>query len=150
MRRFIVTLVAAGACWAVTGCGAEGDGEQISAAVRKTQAAFAERDMAGVCAHLTDGARRHVQALGHETPGEGSCAARLEIIATGIRREAGKTGAREPVILRVVPDGDRAVVVLKGPTGARSRIPMRRVEGEWKLDALYGEISGSQQEDRFP
>lgn len=134
-------------------CGGQADEEsRVRDAVERLQQAFRDDDLADACAQLTSGAQRHLGQAGHGAPT--SCEEDLGAFAdmTATARQDADEGHRPstavPKLGEVVVDGDRATVML-AVGDAASRVPMVKDGDTWKVDALYGDMPGGAQEDKF-
>ncbi len=152
-RRAAIALLL---CTAAAGCGGAQEAppahetprltgaERVAAAIREQAQAVARGDGESACGLFSPKALREVQALVSRHAGDIGC-------ATAIAEGAGSLPAdvlaalRHPVITKVEVHGDRATVELRVPaavtelargTGrARGGTPLRRIDGQWKVDA---------------
>jgi ketosteroid isomerase-like protein len=144
----VALVVLAGA---LVGCG--DDREQVQAAVVDLQRAFVAGDLDRVCALLTPDARRHVGAIAHDvgldprdrTP----CRADLRIVVERARRSPDWRARARRAVGDVHVDGDSATATVTLGDGAESTVPLARVDGVWRVDAIYGDIPAGRVKDRF-
>jgi ketosteroid isomerase-like protein len=132
----------AGAC----GSDPANDRKEIRGTIEALQKAFARGDLAAACDAMTPDAHVHVGEAAHDAPK--TCEKDIRMIYRGIRKAGLPDSA--PRVTAVAVDGDRATarVVLGG--GTSLAVPVAREDGEWKVDALYGDIPGGHQPDYFP
>ncbi|MEX1141499.1 MAG: hypothetical protein WEB79_04225 [Thermoleophilaceae bacterium] len=137
------------------GCGAAGDRERIRAAIYEARAAIAVRDAERVCSLLTAAGREHVASVRHGTAGDDvlggvkTCENEVPAITEAIGRDAGRPALPPPEVVRIAVDGDRARAVLRVTEGISLHVALAREDGEWRLDALFGDLPGARQEDKF-
>jgi hypothetical protein len=132
----------------VAGCGGGSDSEQISELMGDVQQAFRKGDAATVCNSLSTAAQAHVGSAAHGD--RDPCRADLGVFIDMIREAPEKDEHRQqPRIQRVEVEGDRATAVADYGRSA-VRVPLVREAGEWKVDALYGDIPAARQEDKYP
>lgn len=127
-------------------CGGD-DEQEIRSAIRDLQQAFARQDGPAICGALTEAGREHIGTLGHD-PRE-PCGENIwMLLDPDAKADARETG-RERGPRRIEVDGDRATVVVRLGPGSVGRVPLAKEDGEWKVDALYGDIPAGEQEDNF-
>lgn len=141
LAALVVTMVT------VTACGGGDDEAEIRTAIRDLQTSFAARDFVGVCDSMTEAARRHIGSLGHEPIDP--CERNMRMVAR--MAEKGAAGAPVPRrrIGRIEVDGDQATATVRFEDGATGHVPLSKEDGEWKVNALFGDIPAQSQEDNF-
>lgn len=153
-RRVALAVLAALAA-ALTGCGTGSDEERIRAVVADLQSALDELDAERACALLTAAGREHVAAVAHSAGGSDpietgkTCVTELPAIARSLRGERRATPLPAPEVRRVAVDGASATAVLEVADGIRIVVPFATEDGEWRADALFGDIPGARQEDKY-
>lgn len=145
----IVLVVQLATAVVLSSCGGErqSDRQAIRSTVTSLQGALAEGDLAAACSELTEDAQRHVGDAGHDPPT--TCERDLLLIYRSL--EKGE-GLREPArrkIASIAIDGDRAQVTVTANGGPAFAVPVAHEDGDWKVDALYGDIPGGSQDDNF-
>jgi len=150
-RKTIVAAIAVAAITALaTGCGGDGgsDEDQIRTAVEDVQQAFADNDLEAACDRMTKAAQQHVGSIGHDPPA--GCVKDLQAFAGFLKK--GRTGApnAHPAVTAVDIQGDRATARLRLGDAPPSEIPLRKDDGQWKLNALWGDLPAERQEDKYP
>lgn len=139
--------------WPGAACGGGGSAEreQIETAVRDLQRAFASEDSERVCALLSRDARKHVESMGHDPPGQpsGPCDFDVYMFYEGVQkaRDWKKRTARG--IRDVDVNGARATATIEFEDGQTASLPLVRERGAWRIDALYGGIPAGQQKDNY-
>jgi hypothetical protein len=131
-------------------CGGDsGDGDdedRIADVVSRFQTSFANGDLHDVCAIVTPAAYHHAGDSGHDD--RESCQREMRKIVQWMRRGgSGPVAGRELVGVDV--EGDSAVATIGVGAGERVRLPLARVDGDWKVDAVYGDIPAGRQEDKL-
>ncbi len=150
--------LAVGAAFLAAGCGGSShdhpraapdrrsDAERAAAAVREQAQAVARGNGVEACGHFSPRALQEFQDLVSRRAGDIGC-------ITAVREGAGRLPAdvrralAHPVITRVELHGDRASVTLRVPPtvtalagkAGRARghgTPLRRIDGDWKVDGL--------------
>lgn len=142
-RRTAVAVAAA--AMVVAGCG-QSDEQGVTDALADVQAAFAADDLLRMCRRMTPAARRHVGSIGHSSV---DCPSKLAGVVHALRAEFQLRPVALPVIRRVVVDGDRAIATVESAAGALTAMPFSKIDGRWRLDALYGGLPGERQPGRF-
>lgn len=131
----------------LSGCGGGDDRQEIRSALRDLQQAFAAQDERAICDALTEAGREHIGSLGHD-PRE-PCVTNIGMTLTPRARLSARELARERHVTRLEIDGDRATAVVRLGEGSIGRVPLAKEDGEWKVDALYGDIPAADQEDNY-
>lgn len=145
--RFVRLPFAVVATALVLSCGGEDAQDGARDAVVGLQEAFAENDLRRACGLMTAGARRHVGGIGHGPLKP--CPVALRMFADFLFQGREGQAAVWPEIRRVEVDGDSGKVTIAGPDGLQSVVPVAREGGEWKVAAIYGDVPGSRQLDKF-
>lgn len=144
--RPAIALVVASLSLAAAGCGAS-DEERIRGAIADLQQAYADGDIGRACELMTRGAQRHLGEAAHDAPV--TCVHDLRSMARGNAARRGARDITRPAVTGVRVSGDRATVTLRVGSSVVSHVPMRREDGDWKVDAIYGEIPGAEQKDSY-
>ena len=141
----ITAMLAAGGL-AACGGGDDGDGgdpavsdrEQARATVERLYAAIAER----VCAELNEAAAAQVAAGGDGSNPDQTCAESFqEFLDEADKADGGLALTSRAQIMRVKVDGDTAVARVRfgdRKGSPKGDIPLTKVDGEWKLEAVGG------------
>jgi hypothetical protein len=104
-------------------------------------AADADPGLRGVCALLSERAKRQTIVYGKRASGLGDVDWTCEKATVVLLRRARRTGrlerSLEATVVGVNAEGDRATATMRfgGPRGQLSTVPMVREDGEWKLAA---------------
>ena len=142
--RVVAIAVAAALGAGAAACG--NDEEEVTRVVTDFQESFARGDVDGVCALLTDAAHEHVGGSGHDAPS--SCRLDMRKVLDwmrigGVRPERGRR------IVDVQVDGDSATATVAVGGGDAIELPLARVDGEWKVNGVYGNIPAELQENKL-
>lgn len=133
---------------ALTACGdSGGDEEEIEAAVVELQQAFAAGNTDRVCGLLSTPARKHVEGMGHGT--SGPCYLDLYMFVEGVLKSPTWRDRTAREVTDISVEGASATATVRFEDGQAAALPLVREEGEWKVDALYGGIPASRQEDNY-
>jgi len=130
---------------AAAGCGSEDRSPR--ATIEEFQTAFATADFERACELVTPAAARHVGEAGHQLPT--ACPADMKLLALSFRRSRDERDAPQPQVRAVEVDGDRAVAVLALGAAARAHVPLARRDGEWRIDAVFGDLPAGRQRNPF-
>lgn len=149
-RPSTLTALAVVAACLTVGCDQRSDEERIRDVVTAAQAALEAGDVDEVCSLLTAPARAHVASVAHGSDPSKTCATELVPIARAMRREARAHPIPPPRVIAVSVDGDRAVARVRIAHGIATRVPFAIEDGEWRADALYGDLPAARQEDKYP
>jgi hypothetical protein len=125
----------------LVGCGGSQESpeqQRARATVDRLQDAVAEGDFETACGLMTAAGRQQLGRGGHfDAP---ICFQDIRGFAIGLRAKTGSKEYAFPAIAKVETDGDAGTVTLSAEDGVESRIPLRRLGGQWKIDALYGDL----------
>jgi hypothetical protein len=124
-----------------------GGPQEIEAAVRDLQRAFAAEDTDRVCGLLSTAARRHVEAMGHGS--EGPCYFDLYMLIEGVQKSPSwrQRVAREVSDIHI--EDDRATATVQFEDGQTASLPFVYERDQWRVDALFGGIPAAQQKDHY-
>ena len=120
---------------------AAGDREQIRATVDRLYDAMEERDAEGVCAELNEAAQEQVAAGGVNPDPDQTCAESFQSFFDEAAAGDGLNLTLQAEILSVKVDGDTAVAKVRfgdRKGSPKGDIPLVKVDGEWKLEAVGG------------
>lgn len=146
----LVALLAAG-CF-IASCGAsdaDEDRDQIEAAVRDVQQAFAAGDTGRVCRLLSKSARKHVEAMGHDLVRTQPCYIDLYMFSDGVTGDRGWRKRTARPVRDIEIGNGRATAKIDFGDGQTANLPLVEEEGKWKVDALYGGIPAERQRDNY-
>lgn len=120
--------------------GREADGGSESDRVRATvdglYDAMGDRDAEGVCDQLNEAAQEQV-AKGGLPGSEGTtCVEGFQAFFEAAEEAGGLDTPDNAEVVDVKVDGDRATATVKFGPGQRGKIPLVKVDGEWKLEAV--------------
>jgi ketosteroid isomerase-like protein len=121
--------------------------DEIATAVQDLQRAFAAENADRVCALLSTDARKQIEAMGHGSGGQRYFD--LFTLYEGIQkaRDWREHVGRE--VSDVVVTGDRATATVEFGDGQTAKLPLVHERGRWRVDALYGGVPASEQEDNY-
>jgi ketosteroid isomerase-like protein len=112
------------------------DRQQARATVERLYAAIADGDAEGVCAELNERAQQQIAAGGLGSK-SGSCAESFQGFLDRAEKAGGLNLTLKAKVRAVRVDGDAAVAKVRfGSSAQDGEIPLSRVDGEWKLDAV--------------
>lgn len=121
------------------------DAELVAATVRRQMQAVARGDGETACGLFSPKALQEVQDQVSRRAGGIGCVTAIEQGAAGLPTDA-RSALRRPTITRVEVHGDRATVDVRLPAQltalarragrAGSGTPLRRIDGEWRVDGL--------------
>jgi len=128
LAGLVSTVVGLGAC------GGEDEGQQVRAALVDLRFAYFAGDYGAVCSRLSTAAKRQLADMGHNPAG--TCP---HDMAERMSSAAPSRRDRLPLeIVEVDVDGDRATVTAELGGSSPSKLPLVKVDGRWKADALFG------------
>jgi hypothetical protein len=140
-RRAAAMVAALAVTGAVGACGGSDDGggsdeEQARAAVEQLYAALADYDAERACAQLNEAAQQQLADGGLGTESD-TCVESFQGFLDESKRAGGLDLTLKAEVKRVEIDGDSAVAhVSFGGAGRTGEIPLEKVDGEWKLEAV--------------
>lgn len=140
----IATIAAVAAlATGIVGCGGDSDGggsdeEQARATVEALYDGFANGDPEQICDQLNEAAQKELAegGLGSKT---GSCVESFQAFLDESEKAGGLNLTLKAKVQRVKVTGDTAVATVTfGGPGRKGEIPLQKVDGEWKLEAVGG------------
>jgi len=121
------------------------DAELVASTVREQMQAVARGDGATACGLFSPGALREAEAEVSRRAGDIGCATAIEEGGPGLPGDV-RAALRRPAITHVEVHGDRATVkvrlpdqliaLARGKGRAGGGIPLRRIDGKWRVDGL--------------
>jgi hypothetical protein len=135
-------VLAATVAVVIAGCGSGdsddggSDKEQARATVERLYEGFADGDPEQICAQLNEAAQKELASggLGSKT---GSCVESYQKFLDESEKAGGLNLTLKAKVERVKVTGDTAVATVSfGGPGREGEIPLTKVDGEWKLDAV--------------
>jgi hypothetical protein len=114
--------------------GAGGDEQRARATVESLYAAIRDGDAEGVCATMTEPARKQVAQGAIGTGGGGTCADGFQRFLDAADRAGGLNLTLKAKVERVKVNGDKAVARVTFGKARAGNIPLVKVGDEWKLD----------------
>jgi hypothetical protein len=138
-------VVAAAIVVAMSACGGSddsdeggGDREQVRATVERLYEGFADGDPEQICDQLNEAAQKELAegGLGSKT---GSCVESYQKFLDESEKAGGLNLTLKAKVKRVKVTGDTAVATVSfGGPGREGEIPLSKIDGEWKLEAVGG------------
>lgn len=145
MRPLLVSILAALALGACGGDSSESEPESEADRVRATvdalYEAMGDRDAEGVCDQLNAAAQEQIAKGGLGSEGR-TCVEGFEGFFEASEEAGGLDAPRNAEVVDVEVDGDRATATVEFGPGQRGDIPLAKVEGEWKLEAVGANRGG--------
>lgn len=118
------------------------DADRVRATIDALYDAMGDRDAEGVCDQLNEAAQEQV-AKGGLPGSEGrSCVEGFESFFDAADEAGGLDTPDNAEVVDVKVDGDTAAATVKFGPGQRGKIPLVRVDGEWKLEAVGANRGG--------
>lgn len=155
MRPLLLAAIAAalalGACGGDSDDGAQSpsggearsgsEANRARATVEDLYEAMGDRDAEGVCDQLNEAAQRQVARGGLGSEGQ-SCVEGFEGFFEAAEEAGGLDTPDDAEVLDVKVGGDRATATVRFGPGQRGKIPLVKVDGEWKLEAVGANRGG--------
>lgn len=156
MRPLLLAAIAAalalGACGGDSDDGAQSqsggearagsESDRARATVEALYEAMGDRDAEGVCDQLNEAAQEQI-AKGGLPGSEGrTCVEGFQAFFEAAEEAGGLDTPDDAEVLDVKVDGGRATATVKFGPGQRGKIPLVKVDGEWKLEAVGANRGG--------
>jgi len=129
----------ASACGSSDDDGSSGGGsdqEQARATVESLYAGIKDGDAEKVCDQLNDAAQKQIQEGGLSGSKSDSCAASFQKFLDKAEKAGGLNLTLKAKVTSVKVTGDKAVALVNfGNKASNGKIPLEKVDGEWKLAA---------------
>jgi len=130
---FVTLALGIAAILAGTGCG-DGEQDAVRTAIGEIRRAYLSEQYSRVCSRMTVAAQREVGQLGHATPS--NCPADIaKQMSAAILAPRDRI---DPEIREIDVDGDKATVTAIAGGNAPSTFYLRKQDGAWKLNQLWG------------